>query len=225
MHGASYQSSAGSVERMCYIPEKIDEAAFAQFVFLRAGEAAGTEDGRMEAAPTYDQAGQYVPPQQSQSQELERRCTCCGWCTGSLERRCTCTDQAVPFCLKCKVGISEAAAADAGRPPCTDDICYTCGVAVGNKDGAARRSVRSRQGRLCLGTSTTAGLNRGSGGSCDEHSAVNRTVDNRLPMMMIRETSAMKCHCLRTSLLWRGTRQWIMQGSTFICRGVGGRAV
>ena len=76
MHGASYQSSAGSVERMCYIPEKIDEAAFAQFVFPRAGEAAGTEDGRMEAAPTYDQAGQYVLPQQSQSQELEQWCTC-----------------------------------------------------------------------------------------------------------------------------------------------------
>ena len=58
--------------------------------------------------------------------DLERCCTCCGWCTGSLERRCTCTDQAVPFCLKCKVGImiSEAAAADAGRPPCTDDVCY-----------------------------------------------------------------------------------------------------
>ena len=64
MHGASYQSSAGSVERMCYIPEKIDEAAFAQFVFPRSGEAAGAEDGRMlAAAGVDDQANQGWLPQ------------------------------------------------------------------------------------------------------------------------------------------------------------------
>ena len=73
----------------------------------------------------------------------------------------------------------------AGRPVPTTSA--TCGVAVGNKDGAARRSVRSRRGRLCLGTSTTAGLNRGSGGSCDECFAANCTLDRNMQMMMIRE--------------------------------------
>ena len=51
MEGVLYKSSAGSV-------------------ILRAGEAAGMEDSRMEAAGTYGQADQYVQPQQSQSQEL-----------------------------------------------------------------------------------------------------------------------------------------------------------
>ena len=93
MEGESYESSAGSV-------------------MPRAGEAASAE-----AAPTDGQADWDVPMRQSQSQELERRCTCCQWCTGiwcsgELVRRCTCTDRAVPFCLKCEVSISEAAVAD-----------------------------------------------------------------------------------------------------------------
>ena len=63
-------------------------------------------DSKIEMKSTYGQADPYVPPQ----------------CSESLERLCTCWGQAVPFCLK--VGIAEAAAADAGKPHCTDEVCY-----------------------------------------------------------------------------------------------------
>jgi hypothetical protein len=65
--GALYVSTAGSA-----VP--------------KAGEAADMEDSRIEkAAGTYGQADPYVPPQCSESLELERLCTCCRWCSGSLE--------------------------------------------------------------------------------------------------------------------------------------------
>lgn len=54
------------------------------------------------------QANPYVPPQ----------------CPESLERLCTCWGQPVPYCLRCKVGLAEAAAAHASKPHCTDEVCY-----------------------------------------------------------------------------------------------------
>ena len=41
-----------------------------------------------------------------------------------LERLCACWGQPVPYCLQCKVGLAEAAAADAAKPPCTDEVCH-----------------------------------------------------------------------------------------------------
>ena len=144
--GASYQSSAISVERMCCIPKKIDEAAFAQFVFPRSGGVAGAEDGRMLPAVGADeqadqgwlsqlatagvdeQTDQDRLPEQPQgcAEEFERECTCCGGCKGTAEQPCerwACKGK-VPLCIKCNVGEEEAIARDAALPHCTDKICF-----------------------------------------------------------------------------------------------------
>ena len=52
------------------------------------------------------QADPYLPPSQE-----------------PLEWLCTCWGQQVPYCLQCKVCLAEAAAADTGKPPCTDEVC------------------------------------------------------------------------------------------------------
>ena len=109
MEGARYESSAASV-------------------VSSAGEVDGTENKTREAAGTDGQADQSWLPQQPQSyaEQLERECTSCGWCSGTPGQPCkrwACAGR-VPFCIKCNVGVKEAAAADAKRPYCTDEICF-----------------------------------------------------------------------------------------------------
>ena len=40
-----------------------------------------------------------------------------------LVRLCTCWGAAGSLCVRCGVGLAEAAAADATKPPCTDEVC------------------------------------------------------------------------------------------------------
>ena len=56
-------------------------------------------------------------------------------CSEPLVRRCSCWGQAVPFCLKCKIGLDEAAAADAKKPQCTDTVCHRRSGCSGHAGG------------------------------------------------------------------------------------------
>ena len=69
-----------------------------------------------------------------------------------LEWLCTCWGQEVPYCLRCKlkVGLAEAAAADAAKPHCTDEVCqrrmgYTTGGWRGRCQEDAKPAMSGHQ--------------------------------------------------------------------------------
>ena len=98
------------------------------------------------------QANAYLPPQCPDLEPLERVCTCWG--------------QSVPFCIRCKIGLAEAAAADAGKLQYTDEVCHRRSGAQAQR-GVAGCAARSGPRGRCPSTDLTTSTTSISNGFCE----------------------------------------------------------